>query len=175
MMRLAAIDIGTNSVKLLVADADDAGALSIVTEAAEVTRLGAGVDKTGQLNADAVSRTLDTVTRFAAEARAQGAARVLAAGTSALRDAANGAEFLAQAWAQAGVEIEIITGEREAALAFAAITSDPQLPIPKGYPLFVFDIGGGSTELITGDREHIQTHNSLHIGAGACHRALFIF
>lgn len=165
MTRLAAIDIGTNSTKVTVADVDAQGRLTVVSEEADVTRLGEGVDKSRRLNEAAVSRTLDAVARFAKSARNEGAIEVLAAGTSALRDAANGPDFIAQAKQRAGVDIEIITGDREAQLAYSAVRSDTSLQIPDGVSLLVFDIGGGSTELILGDKTGVGRHKSLDIGA----------
>ncbi len=164
-MRLAAIDIGTNSTKMTVADVSDDGSLTVVSEQSDVTRLGEGVDAARRLNDTAMARTLDAIARFAEDARRQGATEVLGAGTSALRDAANGEDFLAQAKERAGVDIQIITGDREAQLAFAAVRSDSSLGLPSDAPLLVFDIGGGSTELILGDANGVGRHKSLDIGA----------
>ena len=164
-MRLAAIDIGTNSTKLTVAERADDGTLTVVAEDSEVTRLGEGVDAAKRLGDEAVRRTLDAVQRFAEAARGQGATRVLAAGTSALRDAANGRDFIAQAKQRANVDIEIISGDREAQLAYAAVRSDDSLRLPPNAPLLVFDIGGGSTELILGQGRDVQRHKSLDAGA----------
>jgi exopolyphosphatase/guanosine-5'-triphosphate,3'-diphosphate pyrophosphatase len=165
MTRLAAIDIGTNSTKMTVADVDERGQVSVLSEVSDVTRLGEGVDQSKRLNDDAIRRTLDAIMRFAEQARQQGASTVLAAGTSALRDASNGPEFIAQAKAHAGVDIEVITGNREAELAYAAVRSDPSLALSADAPLLVFDIGGGSTELILGDAKGVGQHKSLDIGA----------
>lgn len=164
-MRLAAIDIGTNSTKMILADVSDSGALTVVAEKSDVTRLGEGVDASKRLGDAAMSRTLDAIARFADEARRQGAQTVLGAGTSALRDALNGPDFIAQAKARADVDIQIITGDREAQLAYAAVRSDASLSIPADAPLLVFDIGGGSTELILGDASGVGRHKSLDIGA----------
>ena len=164
-MRLAAIDIGTNSTKMTAADVSPGGLLSVVAEESEVTRLGEGVDGSGSLSDAAMSRTLEAVVRFAAAARALGADTVLGAGTSALRDAANGAEFIRRARAAAGIDVEIITGDREAQLAYAAVRSDASLPLPAEANLLVFDIGGGSTELILGDAGGVGRFESLNIGA----------
>jgi len=164
-MRLAAIDIGTNSTKMTVADVSDSGALSVVSEQSDITRLGEGVDEAKRLGDAPMARTLDAVVRFAEEARLQGAETVLGAGTSALRDAANGADFIAQAEARADVDIQIISGDREAQLAYAAVRSDATLKIPNDAFLLVFDIGGGSTELILGDANGVGRHKSLDIGA----------
>ncbi len=164
-MRLAAIDIGTNSTKMTVADVSDTGQLSVVSELSEVTRLGEGVDAARRLGDVPKSRTLNAVARFADDARAVGAETVLAAGTSALRDAANGPEFLTEIKDRTGVAVEIITGDREARLAYAAVRSDASLQIPTESSLLVFDIGGGSTELILGDAAGVGRYKSLDIGA----------
>ena len=164
-MRLAAIDIGTNSTKMTVADVADDGALTVVAEEADVTRLGEGVDAARRLSDGAMARTLEAIVRFARQAREQGAEAVLGAGTSALRDAANGADFLAQVKERAGLDVQIITGDREAQLAYAAVRSDATLAIPSEASLLVFDIGGGSTEFILGDAAGVGRHRSLDIGA----------
>ena len=164
-MRLAAIDIGTNSTKMTVADVSANGTLVVVSEQSEVTRLGEGVDASRRLTKAAMSRTLDAVLAFAAAARYEGAEYVLAAGTSALRDAANGADFIAMVKSRAQVIVEIIAGDREAQLAYAAVRSDSSLPLPQSANLLVFDIGGGSTELILGDATGVGRHKSLDIGA----------
>lgn len=162
--RIAAIDIGTNSTKMTVAEAGPGGRPVTVFERSEVTRLGKGVDATGVLQEDAVARTLDAVVRFAEEARASGVRVILAAGTSALRDAKNGPEVVAAFRDRAGVEVEIIAGRREAALAYAAVSFDESLCIDASQ-IVVFDIGGGSTELIFGGPTGVERSSSLDIGA----------
>ncbi len=164
-MRLAAIDIGTNSTKMTVADVSALGLLSVVSEDSDVTRLGEGVDHSRRLGDVPMARTLEAVVRFADAARAAGAETVLGAGTSALRDAVNGADFIARIKASADVEIQIISGDREAQLAYAAVRSDSSLGIPAEASLLVFDIGGGSTELILGDASGVGRYKSLDIGA----------
>lgn len=164
-MRLAAIDIGTNSTKMTVADVSDSGLLTVVSEESEVTRLGEGVDSSKRLSDAAMSRTLDAIVKYAAAARTLGAETVLGAGTSALRDASNGPDFITQVKERADVDVQIITGDREAHLAYAAVRSDASLPIPAESALLVFDIGGGSTELILGDANGVGRYKSLNIGA----------
>ena len=164
-MRLAAIDIGTNSTKTTVADAAADGTLSVVAEDSDVTRLGEGVDASGRLGDAPMARTLAAVVRFADAARASGAEVVLGAGTSALRDAANGSDFIQSVKDRARVDIQIITGDREAQFAYAAVRSDTSLHIPADAFLLVFDIGGGSTELILGDAAGVGRFQSLDIGA----------
>jgi exopolyphosphatase/guanosine-5'-triphosphate,3'-diphosphate pyrophosphatase len=164
-MRLAAIDIGTNSIKMTLGDVASSGEVSVVTELSEVTRLGAGVDASKHLQEEAAARTLAAIQRFAERARAEGAVKIVAVGTSALRDADNGSEFIAQAKIQAAVEIQIISGEREAHLSYRAVFSDPTLPVDPAAPLLVCDIGGGSTELIQGQGQDVHAFLSLDIGA----------
>ena len=164
MTRLAAIDIGTNSTKMTIADVDPNGSIDVIAEDSDVTRLGQGVDQTKRLSDDAMARTRLAIVRFAEAARQAGAATVLAVGTSALRDASNGSEFIAQVKQSAGVDIEVISGDREAQLAFTAVRSDAQLASSNRAPLLMFDIGGGSTELILGT-DKIDRYCSLNIGA----------
>jgi exopolyphosphatase/guanosine-5'-triphosphate,3'-diphosphate pyrophosphatase len=148
-MRFAAIDVGTNSVLLLVAERMENGQFSPVVERAEITRLGRGVDATGLLSKEGMDETLGAIERFVAEARALGVVDLAVTATSAARDAKNGADFLAAAKQRARVTVEIITGDAEAQLSFAAVLSEfgPKLA---GRGLVVIDIGGGSTELIYG-------------------------
>ncbi|MCC6556220.1 MAG: Ppx/GppA family phosphatase [Polyangiaceae bacterium] len=145
-MRVAAIDIGTSSVLLLVAERRD-GALVPVAERATITRLGQGVDAARALAPEAVDRTLACLSRYAEEIRALGAERVDAVGTSAMRDAAGGEAFVARARELLGVAPRVISGAEEAALTFAgALTGLALPPVPR----IVFDLGGGSTEIIVG-------------------------
>ncbi|BDI32210.1 hypothetical protein CCAX7_42610 [Capsulimonas corticalis] len=162
--RIAAIDVGTNSTKATLADADQ-GKITIVREDSEVTRLGEGVDASKTLKQIAMDRTLAAIQRFADAARADGATRIVAAGTSAMRDASNGPEFIDRIHRDAGVSIEIITGDREAELAYAAIRSDDSLGLAADLALLVFDIGGGSSEFIVGEGNSVRAHRSLNIGA----------
>ena len=164
-MRLAAIDIGTNSTKMTVADVSGDGLLSVVLEDSDVTRLGEGVDQSRTLGDVPMTRTLAAIVRFADTARNLGAETILGVGTSALRDASNGADFIADVLAQSGVDVQIISGDREANLAYAAVRSDAGLGIAPGVSLLVFDIGGGSTELILGDAGGVGRYKSLDIGA----------
>ena len=145
--RVATIDIGTNSVLLLVA-ARDGSHVRALTELATITRLGEGVDATGELSEAAEARTLACLERYASEIAKWSVDRVEAVGTSAMRDARGGSAFCDRAQAILGVRPSVISGEREAQLTFdgALIGLEPQ-----GI-LAVFDIGGGSTEIIVGAR-----------------------
>jgi exopolyphosphatase/guanosine-5'-triphosphate,3'-diphosphate pyrophosphatase len=147
MTRYAAIDVGTNSVLLLVAEKDSTGKWVPIVERAEITRLGKGVDQSKRLAPEAIEATVSVLENFAREARELGAKGIVASATSAARDASNGAEFLSAAKSRAGLQIEIISGEEEARLSFAASAQD----FGGATPLVVLDIGGGSTEFIYGD------------------------
>src|SRR5262249_39247348 len=149
MDRYATIDIGTNSVLLLVADRHPDGNFVSVIERAEITRLGRGVDRTGRLSPQGMDDTLQVVADFAARARAAGARKIAVSATSAARDAANGADFFRTAQERAGVAVEVISGDREAQLTFLAVAHDFGRAEPER-PLVVIDIGGGSTEFIYG-------------------------
>lgn len=146
MNRYAAIDVGTNSVLLLVAERQADGRFTAVEERSEITRLGKGVDQTRTLSPEALETTLKVLERFAQEARDLGAKGIVATATSAARDATNGQVFLEGARARAGLEVEIISGDEEARLSFASAFSD----FGGERPLVVLDIGGGSTEFIYG-------------------------
>lgn len=145
--RYASIDVGTNSVLLLVAERGAGGRFEAVQERAEITRLGRGVDKSGKLAAEAIADTVAVVETFAREAHALGAKGLVISATSAARDASNGRDFLDAVKAKAGVEPQILSGDEEARLSFASAHADFG---GKG-PLIVLDIGGGSTEFIFGD------------------------
>lgn len=143
MTRVAAIDIGTNSVLLLVAEAAPDGPRAVV-DRATITRLGQGVDKTGALADEACERTLACLRAYADEARALGVDRFVAAGTSAMRDASNGRDFARRAGEILGTEPRVISGEEEARVTFAGAVAGLDV---RG-ALDVFDVGGGSTEVI---------------------------
>jgi exopolyphosphatase/guanosine-5'-triphosphate,3'-diphosphate pyrophosphatase len=159
-VRVAAIDCGTNSIRLLVADVDD-GTLVDVRREMRIVRLGQGVDRTGRLAAEALERTRQALADYAATIRGLGAERVRMVATSATRDAANRADFVAMVHAELGVEPEVITGQEEAALSFAGAAS--VLPDARG-TLLVADIGGGSTELVRGERGGTLQAYSMDVG-----------
>jgi exopolyphosphatase/guanosine-5'-triphosphate,3'-diphosphate pyrophosphatase len=138
-----AVDVGTNSVRLLIVDAHGAE----LTREMQITRLGRGVDATGRLADDAIARTLEVLEGYAAQLRAHGTRYVRATATSATRDAVNAVAFTEPATALLGTAPEVIGGHEEAALSFAGATAD--LDAADG-PFLVFDIGGGSTEFIVG-------------------------
>ena len=148
-MRVASIDIGTNSVLLLVAERDGAGTLCAVLERARVTRLGAGVDRTRQLAPEAVERTLACLGDYAADLRRLGVTRLDVVGTSAMRDASAGELFVARAGELLGVAPRVVSGDEEARLTFEGALVGLDL----AGALSVFDVGGGSTEIVRGTRD----------------------
>jgi exopolyphosphatase / guanosine-5'-triphosphate,3'-diphosphate pyrophosphatase len=163
MARYAAIDVGTNTVLLLVAEQTTSG-FSPVAERSAITRLGKGVDANRRLAPEAMERTLEALGRFAAEARSLGAVGIVVSATSAARDAHNGAEFLAAARARAGVDVEILSGDEEARLSYLAVATDFATEAA-GRELVAIDIGGGSTEFIFGTGHSVRFHTSLNVGS----------
>jgi exopolyphosphatase / guanosine-5'-triphosphate,3'-diphosphate pyrophosphatase len=170
LTRLAAIDIGTNSVLLTVAEVrrtEHGASLVALVERARITRLGQGVDRSRELHADAVERTLACLRDYASELRGFGVAALDIVGTSALRDAGGGERFVEQAEAVLGVRPRVIGGDEEAELTFAGALSGLDVT----GPITVFDVGGGSTEVIHGswgrgpDARTIDFATSLDIGS----------
>ena len=150
MTRVAAIDCGTNSIRLLVADVDpDAGTLTDLDRRMEVVRLGQGVDRTGRIAPEAMARTLDATRRYAAVCRELGVEAVRFVATSASRDAENRDEFVAGVREALGVEPEVIGGVEEAQLSFRGATG--VLGADHRARYLVVDLGGGSTEVVLGE------------------------
>lgn len=166
---MAAVDIGTNSVKMTIAERAEDGSrpLRLLADRTNITRLGKGVDAAGRLTDEAMQRTLSALEAFAQEAKIRGAGRIAAVGTSALRDAANGAEFVARAQEVLGGTVEVISGAREAELIYTAAHQDPDLPLPDdpNTLLATMDIGGGSTEVVLGRDGAVLYRESLQLGA----------
>ena len=159
--RVAAIDCGTNSLRLLIADADPAShRLTDVARRMEIVRLGQGVDATGMLAPEALERTLRVLAEYASEIRGAGAEAVRMVATSATRDASNAADFVHGVRATLGVAPEVISGREEATLSFAGATAEfaatgragagAAAASPPEPPYLVVDIGGGSTEFVLG-------------------------
>lgn len=163
MARYAVIDVGTNTVLLLVAE-ETASGFSPVVERGAITRLGQGVDASRRLAPEAMDRTLEAVGRLAAEAQALGAKGLVVSATSAARDAQNGAEFLAATKERAGVEVEILSGDEEARLCYLAVATDFGREAGER-ELVAIDIGGGSTEFIFGSGTTVRFRTSLNIGS----------
>ena len=164
MSRLAAVDVGTNSVLLLVAERAADGVVRPVREEAEITRLGRGVDRTGVLSAEGMDATLEVLARFAALAREDGARALVVTATSAARDARNGAEFLVRARERTGATVEILSGDEEARLSYLAVAQDFAADAGEA-GLLAIDVGGGSTELVHGRGGRMLFRRSLDIGS----------
>lgn len=173
-VRVAAIDCGTNSLRLLVADVDPAAdRLVDVHRLTRIVRLGEGVDATGELAPAAVRRALAVTAEYAELCRRAGATRIRFVATSAARDARNAGAFAAQVRSLLGVEPEVLPGEEEARLSFAGATRGvPSLsggsPAGAGAaPCLVVDLGGGSTELVLGDpgTGTVEAAVSLDVGS----------
>lgn len=159
---VAAVDIGTNSIRLLVGHADADGGLVVNDRRMTITRLGEGVDATGRLAEGAMHRTLDVLAGYAESWRARGIDRVRVTATSAARDAVNAAEFTDAVQRLAGVSPEVLSGMAEAELAFLGATA--ALPGEHPDPYAVLDIGGGSTEMVRGS-DRAQAATSRQIGS----------
>ncbi|MDX6206781.1 MAG: exopolyphosphatase / guanosine-5-triphosphate,3-diphosphate pyrophosphatase [Frankiales bacterium] len=162
MTRVAAVDCGTNSIRLLVADVTGATFVDVVRRMT-VVRLGEGVDRTGRFSAAAVARTMAALQDYAEEIRALGAERVRMVATSAARDAANRDEFLDAAREVLGVRPEVITGQEEARLSFRGAVAGLPADAGNGPPFLVVDIGGGSTEFVQG-ADAVEAARSVDIG-----------
>jgi len=162
-MRVAAFDIGSNTLLMLLAEVGPDGAVSPQSDSCEFGRLGEGVAATGQLSDQAITRSLAILEGFAAKLKAFDAQRIGAVGTAALRVANNGAAFLAEAERILGRKVEIISGVREAELTFRATAS--AFPELAADVLVLADVGGASTESVVGRKGSIETAQSIPIGA----------
>ncbi|MBV9293800.1 MAG: Ppx/GppA family phosphatase [Frankiales bacterium] len=161
--RVAAIDCGTNSIRLLIADIEG-GALRDVERRMEIVRLGAGVDRTGRLDDAALQRTFAALDDYAEAIRRHGAQQIRMVATSATRDAANRADFVRGVMERIGVEPDVVTGAEEAALSFAGATRELAATGEVAAPFLVCDIGGGSTEFVLGDGSGVRAARSIDIG-----------
>jgi exopolyphosphatase/guanosine-5'-triphosphate,3'-diphosphate pyrophosphatase len=160
-VRIGAVDIGTNSVRLLVADVDPLHRLRTAHRMGEISRLGEGLDRSGLIDEPAVNRTLDCLERFVQEAEYSGASHIRVAGTSALRSASNGPQVAERFSERIGYPVEILSGEEEARLVFLAVSSGFT---GRAGRTVVVDIGGGSTEIIVGDGDEGRQLISLPLG-----------
>jgi exopolyphosphatase / guanosine-5'-triphosphate,3'-diphosphate pyrophosphatase len=166
MTRVAAVDCGTNSIRLLVADVDpQTGVLADVLRRMEVVRLGYGVDRTGRIDPEAMERTLAMAREYATQCGELGAEQVRFVATSASRDASNASQFVAgvrTAFSHYGVMPEVVSGDEEAALSFSGATGGLRAHGIPG-PYLVVDLGGGSTEFVRG-HAHVEAARSVDIG-----------
>ncbi|HVN95926.1 MAG TPA: hypothetical protein VMT62_05820 [Syntrophorhabdaceae bacterium] len=158
-MTYAAIDIGTNTILMLIARATDT--IEEIEDVSSITRLGEGLKRNGYLLDAAINRSVEVVMRYAGIAKSYDVDKVFCVGTSALREAANSGRFLKRVQDACGISVQIISGDEEAYYTYLAVMTDGLIG---GHDLFVVDIGGGSTEMIAGDREHLADLLSLPIG-----------
>ncbi|MEO8686658.1 MAG: Ppx/GppA family phosphatase [Solirubrobacteraceae bacterium] len=162
MTRVAVVDIGSNSTRLLIADVGSGGPVTEVERRSVVTRLGEGVETTGALGDEPRERVYAVLEEYAAAIAEHGATRTTAVMTSAVRDASNGGEFATAVRDRSGVAGRILSGDEEAQLTFLGATT-ARTPEP-GERLLVIDIGGGSTELVIGERGDVAFHVSTQVG-----------
>ena len=166
MTRVGAIDCGTNSIRLLIADVDPgSGRLTDLVRRMEIVRLGHGVDKTGVIAPEAMSRTVAQSREYASQCSDLGVKRVRFVATSASRDARNAQEFIVgvrEAFSAFGVTPEVVTGREEASLSFQGATGDLRANRIPG-PYLMVDLGGGSTEFVRGT-DHVQQARSVDVG-----------
>jgi exopolyphosphatase/guanosine-5'-triphosphate,3'-diphosphate pyrophosphatase len=162
-MRVAVIDCGTNTIRLLVADPGEGSTLSEVDRRLELVRLGQGVDASHRFHPDALARTFAAVDTYAARIRDLGVDRVRFLATSAARDVSNRDELFSGVRDRLGIEVDVITGDEEARLSYLGALSGG--PVAAG-PVLVMDVGGGSTELILGDVDgSVRVARSLDMGS----------
>jgi exopolyphosphatase/guanosine-5'-triphosphate,3'-diphosphate pyrophosphatase len=158
-VRVASVDLGTNSTRLLVADVED-GSFEEVARRLKITRLGEGVDERKRLLPAPIARVRNVLTDFRREAEQLGAERTLAVATSAVRDAENGDAFLGEVEWSYGFQTRLLSGDEEAELTFRGVSTGRDV----AEDTLVVDIGGGSTELVVGGPEGLRFHDSLDIG-----------
>ncbi|MFJ4472695.1 exopolyphosphatase [Streptomyces sp. NPDC089424] len=164
MTRVAAVDCGTNSIRLLVADVDAAsGELAELDRRMTIVRLGQGVDRTGRLAPEALERTFAACREYARIIKEHGAERVRFVATSASRDAENRDDFVRGVVDILGVEPEVVTGDEEAEFSFVGATRELAGRADVQRPYLVVDIGGGSTEFVVGE-DHVRAARSVDVG-----------
>ena len=162
-MRIAALDLGSNSFHLLVADVNPDGTFTAVAREKEMLRLGDAVARHGRIDGPTADRAVEAIRRLQQLAIAVGAREVLAKATSAIRTAENGSELVDRIEAETGVEVEVISGIEEARLVFAAVRASVVL---EPAPALCLDIGGGSVEIMIGDAAGLRWATSLPLGVG---------
>jgi len=159
--KVTSIDIGTNTILLLVAKVER-GRILPLHEIETVARLGEGLQKNGILLREAMGRAIQTLAQYLKRSQEMGVQKIFAAGTSALREAKNSGDFLKLAQEKLALSIEVISGEEEARLSFLAVAKDLQ---EREKPILVVDIGGGSTEFILGKGDQVAQWISLPVGS----------
>lgn len=166
MTRVAAIDCGTNTIKLLIGSHTAEG-LDVRVRESRMVRLGQGVDATGRLSEEALVRAFAAIDAYAELITEEGVEQIRFCATSATRDASNAADFRAGVLARLGVEPEVLSGDEEAAVAFAGAMSNLGDDVAR--PILVVDIGGGSTEVVLGDDTGVLAARSMDIGSVRLH------
>ena len=160
--RFAVIDVGTNSVKFVIGERLEDGEWHTVDDRAEVTRLGEGLDRSGELNEEPIRRTVEAIAAMAEEAARSEVVAVTAVGTAGLRIARNSDAFVEAVRERTGIEVEIISGEEEARLAYVAVTAGMRLGTGS---LVLFDTGGGSSQFTFGRGDQVEERFSVDVGA----------
>lgn len=163
-MRLATIDIGTNTILMLIADIGTDGTFSVIRDDQIIARLGKGVDAHRRITPETTERVSRFLKQYLEIARPLNPERILACGTSALRDAVNGEEFVQFVRKELGLEIAVLSGDEEAELTYFGAASEFLEPDSKR-PFAVIDIGGGSTELTIGEGFHVRSKTSFDLGS----------
>jgi exopolyphosphatase/guanosine-5'-triphosphate,3'-diphosphate pyrophosphatase len=162
-LRVAVVDVGTNTTRLYVAEVEDGQVARELTRISRVTRLGAGVDASGRLATDALAREYTVLEEYHQLIEATEPEKRIAVMTSAVRDAANGRQFADDVAGRFGLDVHVISGDEEAQLTYLGAT-DRREPDPDGAATLVFDIGGGSTELVLGHGARVDFHVSTQAG-----------
>lgn len=163
-MRISSIDIGTNTILMLTAEIREDGTLQVVQDDHVIARLGRGVDADRNISPETAERALGTLREYRKIADHLGSKRIVAGGTSALRDAANRDQFIQSVEKETGIRINLLSGDEEAELTYLGGVSEFALPGVND-PFAVLDIGGGSTELTIGEGRSIKSKVSLDIGS----------
>lgn len=160
--RFAAIDLGTNTILLLVAELKEDGSFRVITDRAEIARLGEGVDKTGAISPAGEERSFATLKDYLRACKELGVDEIIAAGTSALRDARNGRAFIDRLKRELGLELRVLSGEDEARYSYLAVDRGLRLTAED---VLVVDVGGGSTEFIWAKAGALHRSASLNLGS----------
>lgn len=160
--RSAFFDIGTNTILCVIAEIRDTGRFRVLDDMSEITRLGQGVDKTRRISAEGEERSLAVLKRYRGQCETLGVDEIVAVGTSALRDAENSREVCARFKEELGFDIRVISGAEEAAYSFLAVQRGLALT---EHQILVIDIGGGSTEFISGNRQGMFQAVSIDLGS----------
>jgi len=160
--RFAAIDIGTNTILMLIAELEGNGAFRVLDDQAEIARLGEGVDRTRRIGSGGEERSVGVLKSYLKRCRGLGVDEIVAVGTSALRDADNAGDFKARLRQELGLDLRVLSGEEEAAYSYLAVQRG--LPL-EGKEVLVVDVGGGSTELVWGEGDVVRRTVSLDLGS----------